>query len=50
MMPSKKDNKKGRLLAERPRSRADVQRADNLDDAPRGVRMAIAIIMLLLCC
>jgi len=49
-MQSKKGQQKGPPLAERPRSRADVQRADNLDDAPRGVRMAIAIIMLLLCC
>jgi hypothetical protein len=45
----KKDIKKGRPLAERPRSRADIQRADNMDDAPRGVRMAIAIIMLFCC-
>ena len=44
------DNKKARPLAEQPRSRANVQRADTMDDTPRGVRMAISIIMLLLCC
>ncbi len=38
----------GRPLAERPWSRADVQRADSMDDAPRDTRMAISIIMLLL--
>jgi hypothetical protein len=48
-MYSKKDNKKDRPLAERSWSRADVQRADSMDDAPRGVRMAIAIIMLSIC-
>ena len=42
----KKDNKKGHSLAERPWSRAETQRTDSMDDAPRGVRMAISIIML----
>ncbi len=42
-----KDNKKGHSLAERPWSRAEIQRTDSMDNAPHGVRMAISIIMLL---